>query len=527
MISFTIPGKVRLKKMKTKCFILIAVFSIILSLCNSKPLLSSSHAKKPNNKKENPNDEIWKLRKIDSSKFPRAKCLDGSQPAFYYRLGRGDGSNKFYIHHQSGGWCTDLNDCYNRSNMYMGSTEDKKHNPMRTNEDPKYCIDTFTAKDGKKTVQPCFPDGNRGLMSADHTNNAISHNWNTVYIRYCDGGSYAGNVDEPVTVTPRGKPPQRVFFRGKAILDSVYETLLKEFSMNKATEVIIAGTSAGGLSIFLHLDYLKEKILKSSTLPSSSAPPRVVGICDGGYFVDYPSIKGTYSYTPHFKNVFYMQNMTTTVNQKCIKHYSSLSITGISLKGHHEESTEHSRRNTAIKQQELAYSTDKDQTWKCFMAEYLLPFIETDLFLVNSLIDSWQGSFVMGLSRVITQDCFYRETDGEKSCPDNVKTYLQQFRDNEISKNSPLHHYLSQNKKDSASLASSPVSSISNRGAWLVNCWSHGMLNSDHWWNEIKVNGYTMKDVFYSWYRKDTNPKGVPWVIIDEASNGREFQQCT
>ena len=46
-----------------------------------------------------------------------AVCLDGSPGMVYVRKGSGDGANKWYIHHQGGGWCESLDDCLDRSKV--------------------------------------------------------------------------------------------------------------------------------------------------------------------------------------------------------------------------------------------------------------------------------------------------------------------------------------------------------------------------------------------------------------------------
>ena len=53
---------------------------------------------------------------------PGARCLDGSPGAYYIRKGVGSGANKWYIHHQGGGWCESLDDCLGRSKGALGSS---------------------------------------------------------------------------------------------------------------------------------------------------------------------------------------------------------------------------------------------------------------------------------------------------------------------------------------------------------------------------------------------------------------------
>ncbi len=81
-----------------------------------------------------------------------------------------------------------------------------------------------------------------GLFDNDPAVNPFAA-FNKVFVNYCDGGSFSGNVAAPVVVGNR-----KLFFRGHAILKSVIATLRKSFGMESTTEVLLSGCSAGGLS---------------------------------------------------------------------------------------------------------------------------------------------------------------------------------------------------------------------------------------------------------------------------------------
>ena len=42
---------------------------------------------------------------IDTVASPKAKCIDGSPPAYYFRPGTGDGAKKAILFMEGGGWC--------------------------------------------------------------------------------------------------------------------------------------------------------------------------------------------------------------------------------------------------------------------------------------------------------------------------------------------------------------------------------------------------------------------------------------
>ena len=66
---------------------------------------------------------------------------------------------------------------------------------------------------------------------------------------YCDGASFSGDKDEPYHYAPTN---QTLYFRGARVRDALLDALLEEHGLDKATDVLLAGGSAGGLSTFLH-----------------------------------------------------------------------------------------------------------------------------------------------------------------------------------------------------------------------------------------------------------------------------------
>jgi len=113
-----------------------------------------------------------------------------------------------------------------------------------------------------------------GYFSADPTVNPLMYNWSMIYLPYCDGGSQTGNLAAPVTVGA-----QTIYYRGKRILDAMQAALLGNATvgLSAATDVVVSGCSAGGLSTFLHTDSWR------AALPSAT----LVGMPDSGFFLRY------------------------------------------------------------------------------------------------------------------------------------------------------------------------------------------------------------------------------------------------
>lgn len=78
------------------------------------------------------------------------------------------------------------------------------------------------------------------------------YNWNTVFIRYCDGGSFTGSNSSTTIVQG-----MELFFRGKHILKAVIDDLLDNRGLSNATDVVVSGCSAGGLAstLLIHLNH--------------------------------------------------------------------------------------------------------------------------------------------------------------------------------------------------------------------------------------------------------------------------------
>jgi len=280
-----------------------------------------------------------------------ARCLDGTPGAYYLRPGTGSGVNKWYIHHQGGGWCESMDDCLGRSKGGLGSSS--SYGP------------TSNLKGGYFDPSPSV--------------NPMMYNWNTVMMQYCDGGSFSGN-NETVT-TYQGTP---LYFRGKRVREAVYDSLIATASLANATDVVISGCSAGGLATFLHTDQWCD------ALAVMAPGVKCVGMPDSGFFLDYqdprvakslaqqpaqPGVAGTPlpglantpggTYHSGLRWVFSQMNSSAGINQDCVAAHG----TGGPV-------------------------TD-DPAYLCQFAEHTSPFTHTPLFPLQSEYDSWQTSHVL------------------------------------------------------------------------------------------------------------------------------------
>lgn len=283
------------------------------------------------------------LNLLDAAKHPLAQCLDGSQGGYYISPGT-DGGDTVVIHTQGGGWCVDEQDCIGRSKTPLGSSLAWT----------KGFVNCSAGGAAAQNAPVCYADGgDNGMISNDPAINPLLANSTKLFVGYCDGGSYAGTVQQPVHTNGTV-----VYFRGRYILDAIYDELLAPGGpLATAKNVIIKGCSAGGLAVYLHVDYLAGRI--NAVNPGA----RVLGSPGAGLFLDVNSLAGNKRYTPIYQYVANMQQVLQkgSVNDDC-----------------------------------LADKAPSDQ-WQCFMAPYTLPYIKTPVFIMNSLADAWQQGNIMGL----------------------------------------------------------------------------------------------------------------------------------
>eukprot|EP01083_Nonionella_stella_P157954 513394_1 len=246
-----------------------------------------------------------------------AVCLDGTVPVFYWRPGVDDGVHKFHIFFEGGGWCA-------------GNDE-----PISSTMDT--CQHRATTELGSSLSYPPTANYDNTYLSTDATINPLSHAWNAVYVKYCDGASFSGNNDTVL------KGDIDLHFRGWRILNGVFDELKRNYHWNAATDVLISGCSAGGLTTWLHSDYIYETYV----MPLGA---RFLGMPDSGWF---PKYEGATKYVSGMSWNFVWQNTSEAMNQECMMHNAK-------------------------------------ETSKCIFAEETAKYLKVKMFPIQSRFDYWQ-----------------------------------------------------------------------------------------------------------------------------------------
>jgi O-palmitoleoyl-L-serine hydrolase len=284
-----------------------------------------------------PSDAVLTLLSQATIDKYNARCLDGSPPGFYYRPSTNSASqNKWKLHLQGGGWAFDANSAYSRSNSILGSSS------TWTNT-----LSQFWAPEGA---------GFYGLMSSNYNNSLFNPfgDYNFVWIAYCDGSSYSSDRTDPLQVNGKN-----LYFRGRAILDGIIEELESSYGfLSSSTDVIVSGTSAGGLATYLHGSYFKARINKGA---------KVVMVPDAGFFFDHANFYGVHSFKNEMSNAIVPSFWNSTLRGDAANC--------------------------------VADKAPTNTTWQCFFPEHLYPYQQSidGIFILNSLYDTAQMGLIFDL----------------------------------------------------------------------------------------------------------------------------------
>ena len=352
------------------------------------------------NRTTSANEGVYELHLLPNASADGAVCLDGSPPGFYLRNGTNLEKSKWIIFFQGGAWCHDIDTCYQRSNTALGSST-------------------------------CFRRHLRheGFLSNEVKYNPDFYNWTSVFVAYCDGASFTGDREKPLKFKNK-----LLYFRGRRILDAVLDELLRR-GIDKASDIILSGTSAGGISAIIHADYIRTRFRRAT-----NASFRV--LADAGFFLDEPSLNGTKIIRSTFRRIYTLHNSSKGLNHACLRAQKST------------------------------------RKFRCFFPQYSLPFVKSPIFLVNSLYDSWQITYMSGVFCMCDIN----------TCSSEEMSYIKKFR-----------------KKVLRALRS--IFDSEGSAVFVDACLVHSQNCVNDLWTRIQIGNVTIAQAFAKWYRGDAEER--------------------
>lgn len=172
---------------------------------------------------------------LNPTEYPKAICNDGSPAMYTIRKGFGVSKSRWMVYLEGGGACANNPICTARAKGFQNLLTSK----LFSDGGKK-----FTLKDG--------------IQSPDPSVNPDFYDMNTVMIHYCSSDAWTGTrlASNPnINDIPNGW-----HFMGHEIVKAVISDLLKKQGMDSATELILAGGSAGGVGTFNNSSAVKSYI---------------------------------------------------------------------------------------------------------------------------------------------------------------------------------------------------------------------------------------------------------------------------
>ena len=175
---------------------------------------------------------------VPNASARQAVCNDGSPAVYYFRAGKGSGANRWVIFLSGGGLCYSVESC-NERQLNSPQLMSSKGYPS-----------TFA--------------GN-GVLSDLAAKNPDFFNANQVAIPYCSSDLWSGDHE-------KSDATGGYEFRGIKIVRSIISELRNK-GLTAADHILFSGTSAGGIGVMVHLDWL------SAQFPAAE----VRGVNDAGW----------------------------------------------------------------------------------------------------------------------------------------------------------------------------------------------------------------------------------------------------
>lgn len=299
-----------------------------------------------------------------------------------------------------------------------------------------------------------------GIMSDNCDSNPDFCHFNRVHMVYCDGNSFSGNADEPVTV--KGK---KLYFRGKRIIDAVLQTLTsgqdqsgQDYGLADAENVLLTGCSAGGLATYLHTDYVRDQL---TTMAPNMSKFKASAI--SGFFLLHNNTEGKPVYPDEMKRIFQLANSTDGLNDACISNQT------------------------------------KENRWKCNFAQMAYNYTSSPTFPLNSALDSWQTSCILTSEMVPgfpnqtdTVNGLCAAAEGWSACAgDPEKCNPKQM--------GVMNTYIS---NFTAIMGNSSTFTKQGNGAFVHSCHTHCEAQTDAW-NKFQISGTSMQQAVHDWWVSD------------------------
>ena len=310
-----------------------------------------------------------------------------------------------------------------------------------------------------RNLSATMPAYTEGLLARDCSKSPALCEVNHVFLPYLDGNSFSGMREEPADFEGH-----QLFFRGREILAAVIDSVRRNVMgaprrLADAVNVGLTGGSAGGLATILHADFV------ASLVPDAKG--LVWAAPQSGYFMNSVSVGAPEElvYGDEMIAAFVLSNAST--NAACMEKY-------------------------------------RDFVAFCQFAEIVYPLVETPMFLLQSMFDSWQTRCILSAMPVtpshgnVSYNC--SAAPGWAACSLNVSDCTAaQVLDSVV----PFGRALAA----SVEIISANKSMAPGSGGFLDSCHTH-VESCCGDFGTIAIGGTTMSEAFTSWLRDNIAANG-------------------
>jgi hypothetical protein len=179
-------------------------------------------------------------------------------------------------------------------------------------------------------------------MTDDAATNPLLWQTNHVDIPYCSQDLHSGTVTQPTPST------YGLYFSGHLVFQAVVEALIANHGMGDATDIILSGASAGGIGVWINVDWL------AARLPSARV---VAAPIAGFYYYAYP-----YTGVNHTSSI-----LSDFTPPAWPQHYALW--------------------QSYVPPACAAALNNTLGPWACMLSNYSLPYIGADAFVVEAQTD--------------------------------------------------------------------------------------------------------------------------------------------
>ena len=124
------------------------------------------------------------------------------------------------------------------------------------------------------------------ILSNDSTENPLFHNYSHVLVPYCSSDAWLANRSNPdkmsIAEFSEERDADNFVYKGRVIFQAVFEELLQDYNLSNASELVLVGSSAGGIGVLNNLGWVEDRLRNASAWNI-----RILTIIDSSWFIPF------------------------------------------------------------------------------------------------------------------------------------------------------------------------------------------------------------------------------------------------